>query len=286
MGKNYGDGTILELAGMTDERGHFGGFPFQADRLYVPADLRLDGDKLRYQPESVADVDDPAGMLKAFVRVQSPAGVLTFARRYGVLGICAHEAPASHNPPPFPLPSSGRVTWCYPRGWIGDVSPYDPIFTWLNFAEKTRAILRCAAALHQRELPQQRDWDALWSGRRRMLEATEEDVRFGMYAIGEAVSEWLRLGAARLTFRWSDDDPELTIAGGTFSTIALQLASTVARRHQTAVCDGCQRIYFVHRKPQAGRRHWCETCRDTVGNRERQQRLQDNRRKRKESGDG
>ena len=48
-------------------------------------------------PKMGRDVDTTEA-LDRFAKLSSPEGVLNFVRRYGVLGLCKHRLPATHNP--------------------------------------------------------------------------------------------------------------------------------------------------------------------------------------------
>jgi hypothetical protein len=127
----------------------------EGDRLYWRNNL--EGDGWGYYP-----ITSGPGLLEGFIRLAdaSPEAVHTFARRWGVLGICHHGLPATHNPRPPELPSrSGTATWCYPlrqSGWY-----WEPLDIWHDFARRARAVLNLAAAMGRETSTRREDWAAL-----------------------------------------------------------------------------------------------------------------------------
>ena len=97
------------------------------------------------------------------------------------------------------------------------------------------------------------------------------------------VNRWLSAGGTTHVVNWDTNSPTLALGGPdwlppTFSILANQLMMAVLGYNQMAMCDGCSRLYFrTGRKPQRGRRNYCEPC-SAKGIPERQ-RQQDHRAK-------
>ena len=77
---------------------------FTADDLNRPTDYLLATDDIwiSADPRVIAEseisaqsptLEDPTGLLDAFLQIQNNSGIQRFARAYGVLGLCAQGAP-------------------------------------------------------------------------------------------------------------------------------------------------------------------------------------------------
>lgn len=193
--------------------------------------------------------DDPpfsppaVGCLDEFIKLADapPERVRDFARRWGVLGICAHGDPYPHR--------SGPDGGCHPLG-VPTLGPafdpsgslaWDALRPWYRYARKARAIVSAAARLYANEAPDDDDWreieggvfsreaDALDQGleqglppgvqeaQRRMEAAAKArfDERFEQHMrprreipelarreLADAVSEWLGSAALLPRLRW------------------------------------------------------------------------------------
>lgn len=211
-------------------------------------------------------------MLDRFTHIRNASDVLAFAKRFGVLGICKHGLPASHNPPPQPHPSGGR---CAPSGWTErsaskGYAMWDPIDRWLHFARLARTLLDLGAALHGGKPGPLDLWEEAyedyqdrpdWEDVRSELAATSGHVPLSRALLSRLVNEWLRMGLVRMSFRWDSGErvprpPEF--AADTFGIIGVQLALTIAGA-EFYRCDVCGRRYArTGRRPQKGRRTLCE----------------------------
>lgn len=93
----------------------------------------------------------------------------------------------------------------------------------------------------------------------------------GKLLVTDIINESLGDAGINLQLNWGSKEPTLILAGaGLFGALGVQLLSTVTNRN-IAICSGCNLLYLRQgRKPQAGRRNFCMTCRDEVANRLRQ----------------
>jgi hypothetical protein len=268
----------LDLAGMSNGRS-----PWPITDAYVPADLRIEGEVLRYVVMGGADaavvVPRPVGMLAKFMRITDEQGVLDFANAYGVLGICEHGLPASHQPFPA-MPRSvefGRDA-CMPVGYPSEVA--EPVSRWLDFARQARALLSIGALLlaPRRRWPGKdydahvRDWATVLEGtpseRDQLAKAIARDRDASRLHLTWYVNRWLMLGDVRPSLHWTQarGAPSLGMGGlgfgGTFGLLAVDLAVGVSRSHELSMCDGCKYPYLREgRKAKAGQRNYCPDCR-------------------------
>ena len=286
--------TSAELAGLTTEDGMVGAPTFPLAEVDVPTFLSLEGDKLYHsyateagtsQPldhllatdEAWEDVEskelgggwdsqvirlvhhrfvDPKGMLDAFVRIKDGQGVLRFAQRYGVLGLCAkgHPPRPEHRGPWF------YAEECIPEGWP-NCPWHETVEHWLMYIGRANALLKIAAALHQSDTTLQSDWDQILAafsgfiGGGAFAQPTL-DAQRGVLSL--AIDDWLRMGDISPTFSWEQHAPNIGLMGSTFGNLGIQLMFTVSKSQGLAVCDGCGQTYLREgRKPQKGRKNFC-----------------------------
>jgi hypothetical protein len=192
-------------------------------------------------------------MLDAFVRLRDADDVLRFARRFGVLRLCKHGLPISHEATCVQLTD-------------GDGLPCAPIARWLHFARQAKAILAIAAAIHQGRPTDQADWRAVYedcdeeaesSGRLAQLSSQTQ-----RWFVEGRVQEWLDMSSVDPIFRWRvDQDPALLLTTGTFGLLGIQLATAITRGAGIALCSGCGNLYTRQgRRAQMGRRNYCPDC--------------------------
>jgi len=111
----------------------------------------------------------PSGrILDEFVRLplrsDFPRGVLDFAKRYGVLGICRHDKPQSHRrlclPRRFPEEEErviGARKFAITR-W------FEPVSAWRRYSAHMRALLMIAGRLQNAARINDADWEAFLAG--------------------------------------------------------------------------------------------------------------------------
>jgi hypothetical protein len=263
---------LWECAGLLENR------PFDADRLWVPPVVELEGNRLYWSRAKEVNGRITGGTLKAespammeeFLRLAdaSPEKIRDFARHWGVLEICKHSLPRSHNPPGYPLPDP--VTWCNPRGFRDSRSNcWEPLDAWRHFSRQFAAVLNIRARLEEGKVGKSEDWkmalnnpDApYWK-----QNITAEHDRLAM-----RLNEFLRIGAVRPSVHWFDYERwqaglpmrgwsiKLTF-GGLFGALASQLAFAVARTQGLAICSACARPFTPIKQLSNGRRHYCTDC--------------------------
>ena len=96
---------------------------------------------------------DPKRILDNFLRIKDGDDVLRFAKRYGVLELCAKGDPMKReHRRPF------RSEDCFPEGWPS--TPWhERVGDWLRYVNGANAILRIAAALDLNETSMASDWE-------------------------------------------------------------------------------------------------------------------------------
>ena len=267
--------------------------------VLVPAYLEVVGDRLAWSLFDSTDADvvprekDSKDALNRLVRIKDDRGVVRFARRYGVLGMCSHGLPAEHNPPPAYLQSAAttydhptaKPPWCKHLQLRTDVS-YDPIDRWLHFVRQARALLRISVALREAKAGSLMDWETVYedvpTGGQRAERAalSPEATRYQLY---RTVEDWLAMGNVRLRpGGYGAKGPPLLAGGLTFGVLAVQLLLAVTQGQEVmALCDGCGALYSREKRaPKAGHPNYCSDCRPKVAARLRKRRWRENPRNR------
>src|SRR5436853_3942166 len=136
-----------------------------------PGEVRVEGDKLVYSARSVPtylNPDEPFEILQGFLDLEGAASnkIVRFARRWGVLGICEHKLPATHNPGIHTFVDS--PAWkliqryeyrdsCFPVQWSGELW-CEPLDEWRFWIQHANIIVRLGAELHALRSGDPKDW--------------------------------------------------------------------------------------------------------------------------------
>jgi hypothetical protein len=241
-----------------------------------------------------------AHLLDEFLRLADaqPEAVAGYAKKYGVLLICRHGLPSSHQTAPFSR--KRKPTWvskyvaveggravtratawfdrCRLRvrqnGWY-----WEPIAAWRRYAQEARAILAVAAALHENDLGDHRDWRTLYCPEQqwvcpRCSAGNPADVDhcrscdrcWPVPTLAEArillalfVQGWLNTAGTKLSFSWGVN-PSISLGSDSlFGALAVQLISAIVG-HGVSLCSGCRLPYLPVRRPALGRHSFCQKC--------------------------
>ncbi len=241
-----------EEAAIVDENGSIDR-PVDAASIAVPAVIELsqNRDRLLWQwGDGDSSTMPGPGMLDAFVHLTDaqPERIRDYARRWGILGICKHGLPATHNPPPpGGIGPSHQRTWCYPLGWVDERCCWEPIEAWRLFAAQARGLLNIAAQLHDDQPGRLEDW---------------QNIYYQRACVAVIVNEWLGWGNVRPVFEWPiDRSPDVKLGGGAlFRALAVQLMLSISRTDGLAICSACGIPYVPSRRPPQGRRNYCHEC--------------------------
>jgi predicted RNA-binding Zn-ribbon protein involved in translation (DUF1610 family) len=212
------------------------------------------------------------GILNEFVRIKDAKGVGRFASRFGVLGLCAHGLPNSHD-------KQCGLMYVAERSW----NPvfYEPIDQWINFASCARAMLNVAAALHQGDTATESDWETIYrdaDGRgdiHELVKLFRDRPTMAKGFLAGRVNSWMGIGDVAPLLHWGDPastSPQFRLTGGTFGLLAVQLMVSVSKTNKVFSCDGCGEAYLRGgRRPTSGNRNYCTDCGKKGANRHRQQ---------------
>jgi hypothetical protein len=213
-------------------------------------------------------------MLDAFIRIRRDSAVLRFAGRYGVLGICQHFWPNPHY--------NSEGARCWPQQ-DRDGNFWEPARRWRELAIQGRALVEIAARLYASKGADSTLWAKAFQhgSAAELAEIAErqapEDQRVWLAL---EVNRWLAWGRPELRLVWpaAKTEPTIEIVASTFGTLALQLATTVARYRVVVFCDICGEAYYPDKyRPRVGQRKICnkEECKlkaDALRKREERER--------------
>jgi hypothetical protein len=217
----------------------------------------------------IIDGGDPPGVLREFVGIDSPAKVLKFAQRFGVLGCCQHGLPYTH---PYKL---ARVPWssqiklphldrlprgvprplagiCRPLGWPPDKPAFagyfgecwEPLDVWFHFSRQARALLQLAADIALDKPGRREDWECVYenAGSPRFDPPKgPAGLTIQSNSMIDAVNFWLRLGGVGLMLD-RNGVPKLD-GDGLFGEIAYQLGAAITHRRFFLVCAHCATVF-------------------------------------------
>ena len=247
---------------MVDDEGRLARFPFPLSGVCPARVSGLDGDDLAwvftmhmcYHGDVSTDE-----MLDYFTRIKDGDGVLRFAKRYGTLSLCRHGYYRHEDVKECPEPPTSRF---HLRGYEEALLCKEPLSGWFRHVEVFNSVLRVGAALHSNEIPSAADWqiiqaDELLGYPLRRL-ASPPDWK----SLGYVLNTLLQAGNVSPEVSTQDGRPKITFGGDTWSTLGFQVALSVTGEGRTAVCDGCNRVYPRTRKPQRGRRSFCQVCKE------------------------
>jgi hypothetical protein len=168
------------------------------------------------------DLSGAEDILLQFAKLHNgdPQAIFTFARKWGVLGICKHGLPASHNP--YLLAQIRSDPFCEPFK-LG--SRYaEPLVYWQHYSAQARSLLRIAARLHLGKSGLKKDWDRVFE-----LEPLDckpdygTDVNEDKLMLTLIVNRWIEFGNVRPRFKWWNDEIRVSYDCTLFGILASQL---------------------------------------------------------------
>jgi len=267
--------------------------------LLMPAKVEVDptGQRLLWTVEGNEwRVSRPGPtLLTRFVQLgreaATAAHVATFAREFGVLGLCRHGQPSGH-------PRREPAGWCGPLGVPGRAGWWqEPLEPWRSLARQAQALLNAAAALYTGARDQAEvAWAAVFRedpGSAPFAAAKKRGAIRERWLLSWYVERWLRLGRVGPGLVWDDEgEPRVLLltseaispwaftedvggpvarayAGGAppgpyplFGSLAARLLFALGQARGLAACDGCQEFTPTDRRPARGRRFFCPDCRE------------------------
>jgi hypothetical protein len=200
--------------------------------------------------------------LEKFLQLaEAPAEkILAYARNWGVLEICEHNLPASHQPGAFP--SDSGVPGCRPlqteegRWW-------EPLDAWRRLARRLQGLLNVATGAYEGRASQRRDWERI------VPDEPEEQldnntVQSDRFSVAYYLNWEVRLARVRLRCIWDGDVPDIKLGGdGLYAALVVQTVYAVNQSEGIATCTACGSAYAPKRQPNPNRARYCDACRKT-----------------------
>ncbi len=295
MARSRTDAARWDLSGLTDPASGELGRPLALVPLDVPPWIELDdtGEGLVWSRGVGTQFHLRAPnrrMLLAFTKlVDAPAeAIRDYARRYGVLRLCEHWLPCTHNWEVFTAdkellderlregedwinPQWERLTQELPKcePMVRGEHWWEPLAAWRRYASEARMMLTIAAHMRLNEPISKDEWRQLGESDSsfKVMEMLDpvgyDNPGLQRVVIMHYVRKWLRASATHLQFSWSQEGPRIEVhPHGLVGTLALQLATSLVGGDGFAFCSGCGRVYAPEETPRAGQRHYCEDCRE------------------------
>lgn len=265
----------IELVALFDDNGIIDR-PYQGRINKVPAVIDLDDGKdyvltWRWGDTPEEDPDRPPSksptLLMEFTRLSDPKSgdeaILAFARKWGVLELCGHGLPCSHNHlQEYFMPHN----WCSPTKYThGERRYFEPVLRWKFFAEQARAMLSVAARLRQGEPGRKEDWRIIF--RWRPEETSPPNYLGREYELDKVmliymVNRWLSLGNVRPVLKSEGDRDFITFDTNLFGKLAAQMMMAVSGTNGLGFCSACGMPYAPERQPKSNQRNYCQECRE------------------------
>jgi hypothetical protein len=273
----------LRVGRIADQANRIGA-PVKSNRIFVPDDIHVDGENLRWTFPREANetnwVRPTDRLLTAFVRLAtgSDEDIARFARRYGVFGAAEliETAPRRETD----LTVDGNRSWRLSAD--GSDVTFEPLRLWRTLSSEVGAILGIAAELN-RQPPRpglMSDWKTLEIA----FDPSRNVVEDAQYLLQFLVNDWVKVGRVGLrliTKGWSkrrtEWETEIYFDGtyNLFGGLAIQLLLAVAGAEGLFTCSGCRLPYIrPGRTPKSGQNNYCDDC-----GRDRAQHDADRRRK-------
>jgi Homeodomain-like domain len=238
----------------------------------IPVEVDLDGEFLRWKNVPRRTVRLPERLLEQFLALaDAPVKrIEAYARRWGVLWLCErHSYPFRHGlefgmwsvPPPLPRK---RQVWPLPLHCMPDETGgylRERVDGWRFWARRAKAALDIGAQLHQGQVAAGSTWRIAcargerWSSPSTLQEAWSE--------LELVVNDWISFMPVRPSVALRDGRPAILLGGGhLFGALAVQLALAICRTEGLGICSACGHSYIPARRPRAGQRQYCPTCRE------------------------
>jgi len=265
--------------------------PLQAGLLFSPRDIELDGDRLiwaaqsaRYKHTKSAMLDDFIGLCDSTDTDGYRSAVLSFARSWGVLGICEqHGLPCSHSQPPFGLnegviPCLPMLVTPLPAEGPSAVQFWEPLSVWCAWSRKAKALVNIAAQLNQGRKASFEEWNIVKDIRDTGLGETQEkpyvkDLQTARRELAWELDGWISIGQVRPRISWNRTPSgwrfsldAVSTGPNLFGLLALYIASEVGGTGKgSAICSSCTKWYRLERRLNPKNRNYCPECRGESG---------------------
>jgi hypothetical protein len=259
--------------------------PFEAGVVFVPSEVRIQGNKLIWSTSPLRYAVPRSSALDKFRRLHSEGSdkLLEFVKAFGVGWFCQHHLPSSHAQVLFGAQFGLKSCFPAPAQELGCFE--ESLEDYRYYSHAADAIVKAVGMVNAARLP---DDDLLlrFAFKNRALDVDKirfpkflsSDGRTGVptkvlldsarIQIGEEVSSWIEVSQCRPELHWDHEQKRwLQRSGhsplGILGAIALQLLAVVPQAPGWLVCDACAETYQAKRPAVPGRNHYCQDCRGT-----------------------
>ena len=253
---------------------------------YLPHDIKINGKNLIYRIDELTirkksvNPDKEPNLLSDFIRLseeQNGRGlerIVDYARRYGVLGICKHKVPSSHNRPPY-MPDfstdfydliSEIHEYCRPEKEEieGHQFEAEPLDAWLSFSREAKAIVQLSSELRGESKGDQKDWQVLdrWTG----LHRVPSSIANGKLLLSSVINRWLEMCGVIPQFDWSNNSrlylsspSKSPVYTGLPGALVVRLLMLMSQSQRTAFCAGCGKLIFLRQGQNLRLNSYCNS---------------------------
>lgn len=249
----------------------------------MPGEIDLAGELLTWSARSAYYKHARPSMLADFVRLcdADDAAILSYARKWGVLNICEHGLPCSHNQYPYGLIDG--VKPCLPQlltplpAQGSDFRFGERLEHWRVWSRKAKALMTIGSHLNRRKLPRYGDWEVI----KGFCESPwETESRPYMKSLASArkelaweVDHWIALSQVRPRISWNETVADwrcsldaLCTGPNLFGVLAVYLIGAIAAPGRgIAICSSCAQPYIPERRPDPNRNNYCRHCQGKSG---------------------
>lgn len=232
----------------------------------VPKEIRLEGENIAWNPQnpefSNKEVDDELVFNFANLVLVGPESILEFAQKSGVLGLCEHGLPATHNRVLVSPSGVAANSACQPTG-------KEAVSQWQEYARRVRAMIKVATHVNKEEVGESNDWLVLGVSAESQpkevsdAEALLENITNGLLEIAD-VRPRIQANPAKITISHP-------ASSSLFGLLVVRLAQTVVRTNGPFICSSCGNFYQLgvyDKRPRAGERNYCFMCGRSAANRD------------------
>jgi hypothetical protein len=225
--------------------------------------------------------------LTEFVKLADPAttdeDILEYARRWGMLGLCPHGLPRTHDARRVPY-SLGLGLWLADDYTCGSgIDSPERVSWWRFWAGQAWALVAVMANLRAERSANEDGWEVLltpgpWITTKIASEVSdvvlEDRADLGARVTDNVAAQrdhcaavleaWLRMARVQPQVRWWIDGPRLEVRNsGLFDSLGLLLTFLGGDRHGIAFCHACRApLIPTKRLGRRDRAHYCQSCRD------------------------
>ena len=284
-----------------------GKLPPLTENWYVPTRFKIEGDNLYWR--DATDMVD--GVMRAdfafrvspdrktlrekilfgFTRLANASNeeILDYARQWGILGICVHNRPTTHEKGK----TVGVLSFYHGCDFAQDGDwYYEPLQVWRDYAQQFRAILSLVAALRKENPPEEdpdkprrntrekigsrENWEIVFRECRKDAQnnptlgadnfAGFTPISGGWMALEFVINNWIFLTNIQPKFWWWDGRSGVSLGNslngwGLLPILVVQMLLEANNTIDLALCSGCNQPFLLRRGQSVRRNSYCDDCR-------------------------